>query len=58
MMGWWSKALHRSRHSSPLRTFTICTILRNPSLMDAMFYLDYVKCVYEGTKRIENNMGG
>ncbi len=29
---------------------------RNPFLMDAMFYLDYVKCMAEGTKRMRETM--
>lgn len=29
---------------------------RNPSLMDAMFYLEYVKCAHEGTRRIRDAM--
>jgi ATP-dependent DNA helicase RecG len=29
---------------------------RNPSLMDALFYLDYVKCAAEGTKRMKRTM--
>jgi len=29
---------------------------RNPKLMDAMFYLDYVKCAHEGTRRIRDTM--
>ena len=29
---------------------------RNPSLMDAMFYLDNVKCAHEGTRRIRDTM--
>lgn len=29
---------------------------RNPMLMDAMFYLDYVKCAHEGTRRIRDTM--
>jgi ATP-dependent DNA helicase RecG len=29
---------------------------RNPHLMDAMFYLDYVKCAHEGTRRIRDTM--
>jgi ATP-dependent DNA helicase RecG len=29
---------------------------RNPALMDAMFYLDYVKCAHEGTRRIRDTM--
>lgn len=31
---------------------------RNPNLMDAMFYLDYVKCAHEGTRRIRDTMVG
>lgn len=31
---------------------------RNPKLMDAMFYLDYVKCAHEGTRRIRDTMAG
>lgn len=29
---------------------------RNPKLMDAMFYLDFVKCAHEGTRRIRDTM--
>jgi len=29
---------------------------RNPKLMDAMFYLEYVKCAHEGTRRIRDSM--
>ncbi len=29
---------------------------RNPMLMDAMFYLEYVKCAHEGTRRIRDMM--
>ena len=29
---------------------------RNPMLMDAMFYLQYVKCAHEGTRRIRDTM--
>jgi ATP-dependent DNA helicase RecG len=29
---------------------------RNPRLMDAMFYLEYVKCAHEGTRRIRDTM--
>lgn len=29
---------------------------RNPKLMDALFYLDYVKCAHEGTRRIRDSM--
>jgi ATP-dependent DNA helicase RecG len=29
---------------------------RNPYLMDAMFYLKFVKCAHEGTRRIRSNM--
>lgn len=29
---------------------------RNPHLMDAMFYLEYVKCAHEGTRRIRDSM--
>jgi len=29
---------------------------RNPQLMDAMFYLEYVKCAHEGTRRIRDTM--
>ncbi len=29
---------------------------RNPKLMDAMFYLEYVKCAHEGTRRIRDTM--
>jgi ATP-dependent DNA helicase RecG len=29
---------------------------RNPYLMDALFYLDYVKCAAEGTKRMKRTM--
>lgn len=29
---------------------------RNPYLMDALFYLDYVKCAAEGTKRMRRTM--
>lgn len=31
---------------------------RNPSLIDAMFYLDYCKCAHEGTIRIRDTMAG
>ena len=31
---------------------------RNPSLMDALFYLEYVKCAHEGTRRIRDTMAG
>lgn len=31
---------------------------RNPMLMDAMFYLNYVKCAHEGTRRIRDTMLG
>lgn len=31
---------------------------RNPHLMDAMFYLEYVKCAHEGTRRIRDTMVG
>ena len=31
---------------------------RNPDLMDAMFYLEYVKCAHEGTRRIRDTMIG
>lgn len=31
---------------------------RNPKLMDAMFYLEYVKCANEGTRRIRDTMAG
>ncbi len=29
---------------------------RNPKLMDAMFYLEFVKCAHEGTRRIRDTM--
>ena len=29
---------------------------RNPHMMDAMFYLEYVKCAHEGTRRIRDTM--
>lgn len=29
---------------------------RNPKLMDALFYLEYVKCAHEGTRRIRDSM--
>jgi ATP-dependent DNA helicase RecG len=29
---------------------------RNPQLMDALFYLDYVKCAHEGTRRMRQTM--
>jgi ATP-dependent DNA helicase RecG len=29
---------------------------RNPYLMDAMYYLDYVKCAHEGTRRMRDEM--
>ncbi len=29
---------------------------RNPKLMDAMYYLDFVKCAHEGTRRIRDTM--
>lgn len=29
---------------------------RNPRVMDAMFYLDFVKCAHEGTRRIRDSM--
>jgi ATP-dependent DNA helicase RecG len=29
---------------------------RNPRLMDAMFYLDFVKCAHEGTRRMRDSM--
>lgn len=29
---------------------------RNPHLMDALFYLEYVKCAHEGTRRIRDTM--
>jgi ATP-dependent DNA helicase RecG len=29
---------------------------RNPMLMDAMFYLEYVKCAHEGTRRMRDTM--
>ncbi len=29
---------------------------RNPYLMDAMFYMEYVKCAHEGTRRIRDTM--
>lgn len=29
---------------------------RNPHLMDAMFYLNFVKCAHEGTRRIRDSM--
>ena len=29
---------------------------RNPQLMDAMFYLEYVRCAHEGTRRIRDTM--
>jgi ATP-dependent DNA helicase RecG len=29
---------------------------RNPQLMDALFYLDYVKCAHEGTRRMRDTM--
>ena len=29
---------------------------RNPCLMDALFYLEYVKCAHEGTRRIRDTM--
>ena len=29
---------------------------RNPHLMDAMFYLDFVKCAHEGTRRMRDTM--
>ncbi len=29
---------------------------RNPHLMDAMFYLEYVRCAHEGTRRIRDTM--
>ena len=29
---------------------------RNPHLMDAMFYLEFVKCAHEGTRRIRDTM--
>jgi ATP-dependent DNA helicase RecG len=29
---------------------------RNPQLMDAMFYLDFVRCAHEGTRRIRDSM--
>ena len=31
-------------------------IPRNPRLMDAMYYLEYVKCAHEGTRRIRDTM--
>lgn len=31
---------------------------RNPWLMDALFYLEYVKCAHEGTRRIRDTMAG
>ena len=31
---------------------------RNPRLMDAMFYFDFVKCAHEGTRRIRDSMIG
>jgi predicted HTH transcriptional regulator len=31
---------------------------RNPQLMDAMFYMDHVKCANEGTRRIRDTMAG
>lgn len=29
---------------------------RNPFLMDAMFFMEYVRCAHEGTRRIRNTM--
>jgi ATP-dependent DNA helicase RecG len=29
---------------------------RNPKLMDAMFYMEYVKCAHEGTRRMRDTM--
>ncbi|MDA0835497.1 MAG: hypothetical protein O2955_14215 [Planctomycetota bacterium] len=29
---------------------------RNPVVMDALFYMDYVKCAHEGTRRIRDTM--
>jgi len=29
---------------------------RNPDLMDALFYLEYVQCAHEGTRRIRDSM--
>ncbi len=29
---------------------------RNPQLMDALFYLEYVRCAHEGTRRIRDSM--
>lgn len=31
-------------------------LARNPHLMDAMFYLEFVKCAHEGTRRIRDAM--
>ena len=31
---------------------------RNPTLMDAMYYMEYVKCAHEGTRRIRETMIG
>lgn len=31
---------------------------RNPHLMNALFYLDYVKCAHEGTRRMRDHMKG
>jgi ATP-dependent DNA helicase RecG len=31
---------------------------RNPSLMEAMYYLQFVRCAHEGTKRIRDEMQG
>jgi ATP-dependent DNA helicase RecG len=31
---------------------------RNPHLMNALFYLDYVKCAHEGTRRMRDMMIG
>ncbi|MEK6261854.1 MAG: ATP-binding protein [Planctomycetota bacterium] len=31
---------------------------RNPYLMDALFYLEFVKCAHEGTRRIRDTMIG
>jgi ATP-dependent DNA helicase RecG len=31
---------------------------RNPHLMDAMFYLQFVQCAHEGTRRIRDSMKG
>jgi ATP-dependent DNA helicase RecG len=44
-------------HVNPENIYTMHAP-RNPQLMDAMFYMDHVKCANEGTRRIRDTMAG